>query len=709
MDHPDEIIDLLLTRYKVPKSEEHLKFEANAMRRLILPDLIELGHMNPGRWQRSVEAFVKAGMGDKDFSLDGFVYTPTADNLPEWVTSVLSLTTFALLIISSITYYLFRLNRRVTTSETELRLINNKLASEIEAHKQTELSLRESDDRFRSLFDLSPDPLWIIDGHRFVECNQSAVTMLGYPDKKSLIDTHPSELSPTFQPDGTDSFNKAEMMMNIALEKGFHRFEWVHKRKDNSTFFAEVTLSSITLQGHPVIYCAWRDITERKAAAEKIRNLAFYDPLTGLANRRLLMDRLKHALISSARCGDKGVLLFLDLDNFKTLNDTLGHDIGDQLLEQVGKRLVSCVRESDTVARFGGDEFVIMLENLSSDSLEAVNKAETIGNKILKSLAQPYLLGPHEYRNTPSIGATVFNNHDQTVEEVLKQADIAMYQSKKAGRNRLHFFDPYMQASVNKRALLDGNLRHALEHDQFRLYYQPQIGEDGKILGAEALIRWFHPELEIVPPALFIPLAEEIGMIEPIGQWVLETACKQLRVWSRNEYSRNLTLAVNISALQFRQSDFVEQIKALIQRYSINPKLLKLELTESLLINDIDRVVVTMNSLNELGIRFSLDDFGTGYSSLQYLKQLPLTQLKIEQSFTRDILTDANDEAIISAIIAVAHNLGLNVIAEGVETEAQRKLLLKKGCKDYQGFLFSKPIPIEEFDDLLKHTDSDSI
>lgn len=289
---------------------------------------------------------------------------------------------------------------------------------------------------------------------------------------------------------------------------------------------------------------------------------------------------------------------------------------------------------------------------------------------------------------------------------MLKQADIAMYQSKKAGRNTLHFFDPSMQANINFHALLEANLRYALDKNQFQLYYQPQVGEDSQIFGAEALIRWIHPELGLVLPGSFISLAEEIGMIVPIGQWVLETACAQLKAWQQQADSQHLFLAVNVSAIQFHRLDFVDQVKKIIQQYAIDPRHLKLELTESVLLNDIDRIVVTMNALNEIGIQFSLDDFGTGYSSLQYLKRLPLAQLKIERSFTRDISTDSDDEAIINAIIAVAHSLGLNVIAEGVETEQQRQLLLKKGCKSYQGYLFGKPVPIEQFEALLPENES---
>ncbi|MDD5385241.1 MAG: EAL domain-containing protein [Gallionella sp.] len=458
-------------------------------------------------------------------------------------------------------------------------------------------------------------------------------------------------------------------------------------------------------QGHPLIMRGTiQDITSRKKAENEINNLAFYDPLTHLPNRRLLLDRLKQALASSARSGRKGALLFIDLDNFKTLNDTLGHDIGDLLLQHVAQRLESCVREGDTIARLGGDEFLVMLEDLSKDSLEAAAQTEAVGEKILTSLNRPYQLATHEYRNTPSIGATLFSDHQQSIDELMKQSDIAMYQAKKAGRNTLRFFDPQMQDTINARAALEDELRKALELQQLQLYYQIQVDSSYRPLGAEALIRWIHPERGMVPPAQFIPLAEETGLILPIGQWVLETACAQIKVWQQDALTRNLVLAVNVSAKQFCQADFVAQVQATVQRHAINPMLLKLELTESMLLDNIQNIISTMNVLNEIGIQFSLDDFGTGYSSLQYLKQLPLDQLKIDQSFIRDIATDSSDKAIVRTIIAMAQSMNLNVIAEGVETEEQRQPLLSKNCTHYQGYLFSRPVPIEQFDLLLKQS-----
>lgn len=444
-----------------------------------------------------------------------------------------------------------------------------------------------------------------------------------------------------------------------------------------------------------------QDATAHKRATEEIEQLAFYDPLTNLPNRRLLLDRLNLALIAGARNGKLGALLFLDLDHFKTLNDTLGHHFGDLLLQQVAQRLLRCVREEDTVARLGGDEYVVMLQDMGSHELEAAANAEAIGHKIINALNVKYHLGAHECHSTPSIGVVIYGRHEQTQEELLKYADIAMYQAKKSGRNQIRFFDPKMQEVISTRASLESELRKALELNQFQLYYQLQVDGDNRPLGAEALIRWMHPERGMVPPFDFIPLAEETGLIVPIGEWVLETACVQLGLWQQDEHTRHLTLSVNVSAKQFYQPDFVKRLENMLQRHAIDASRLKLELTESMLLDQLEAAVTTMNVLRDIGIRFSLDDFGTGYSSLQYLKKLPLYQLKIDQSFVRDIVADASDRAIVRTIIAMAQSLELDVIAEGVETEEQRQLLLSNSCDNFQGYLFSKPVPLEQFELLL--------
>jgi len=444
------------------------------------------------------------------------------------------------------------------------------------------------------------------------------------------------------------------------------------------------------------------DITSSKAASDEIERLAFYDSLTQLPNRRLFLDRLNQALAISAHSGHRGALLLLDLDHFKNLNDTRGHDIGDLLLQQVSERLTACLRKGDTVARFGGDEFVVLLENLSKHALEAAAQTKNIATKISRSLNQPYQLKALDYHNTPSIGATLFIGHELLAEELLKQADIAMYQSKAEGRNTLRFFDQMMQKAIIVRVDLENELRKAIEQQQFQLLYQMQVDHTGQPSGAEVLISWHHPKRGIISPMKFIPLAEDIGLILPIGQWVLDTVCAQLKIWQQDPLTCDIVLAVNVSAKQFHQIDFVEQVLATMHRHGTNPARLKLELTESMLIDNINDIIAKMTALNKVGIHFSLDDFGTGYSSLQYLKMLPLEQLKIDQSFVRDIATDNSDRTIVRTIITMASSLGINVIAEGVETAEQRLFLLEKGCFHYQGYLFSKPLPIKEFEALLK-------
>lgn len=476
-----------------------------------------------------------------------------------------------------------------------------------------------------------------------------------------------------------------------------------NRRKNGEIFPDYLTITAVKDRNDVVTHYVGThlDITHRKAAAEEIERLAFYDPLTKLPNRRLLQDRLKPALAASYRNGRKGVLLFIDLDNFKTLNDTLGHDMGDLLLQQVAERLISCIRENDTVARLGGDEFVVMLQDLHEQALEAAEQAEIIANKILSILNQPYKLVTHDYVSTPSIGATLFSGFEHTVEELLKHADIAMYQAKTSGRNALRFFDPRMQDAITARFSLEDELRKALENHEFQLHYQLQLDNHFRPLGAEVLIRWAHPERGMMLPAEFISLAEETGLIQPIGQWAMESACAQLRAWQQFPLTSGLVLSVNVSAKQFFQTDFVPQVLTDIERYAINPKLLKLELTESILIKNVEETIATMNALGAIGVQFSLDDFGTGYSSLQYLRKLPLNQLKIDQSFIRDIADNSSDQAIVRTIIAMAESLNLDVIAEGVETEQQRQFLLSHGCTSYQGYLFSEPLPINQFEALL--------
>ena len=476
---------------------------------------------------------------------------------------------------------------------------------------------------------------------------------------------------------------------------------WSH-RKNTELYPAHLTITAVKNIKNEIInfVTTLTDITLAKEAAEKIEKLAYFDPLTGLPNRRLLLDRLEHALEKSYRHRSEGALLFLDLDKFKLLNDTLGHEYGDLLLQEVAHRLKTCVRKSDTVARLGGDEFVVLLENLNRQDINAAREAELVAHKILETLNMPYLLNTKPYQSTPSIGVTLFDQalDYKSLDEILKQADIAMYQAKNAGRNAVRFFDPIMEQALKNRVKLENALFKALENGEIELFYQIQVDHHHQPLGAEALIRWHHPEFGMTLPNIFIPIAEQSGHINVIGHWVLETACQQLEKWHENPLTKDLVLSINVSAKQFHQADFINQINSVITRYQIKPLMLKFELTESMLLNNADEVISTMQQLKDMGIEISLDDFGTGYSCLQYLKKLPISQLKIDGCFVRDIALNKNDAAIAKTIIAMTETLELNVIAEGVETLEQFDILVEKGCTHFQGYLFGKPKPINEFE-----------
>jgi diguanylate cyclase (GGDEF)-like protein/PAS domain S-box-containing protein len=475
------------------------------------------------------------------------------------------------------------------------------------------------------------------------------------------------------------------------------------RRKNGEVFPKWVTISAVRDKSGTVTHYVSTqiDISRSKAAELEIRNLAFYDPLTNLPNRRLLLDRLVQAIAIGQRTARCTAVLLIDLDNFKTLNDTLGHHQGDLLLQQVADRIAGCIREADTVSRLGGDEFVVLLENLSGSVEEAAPEAEAVGEKILAKLNQGYMLGSYEYRSTASIGVTVSGPLPSNVDELLKQADLAMYQAKGAGRNTLRFFDPAMQAAVAARVGLEADLHRALRDQQFVLHFQPQVDRDSAVTGAEVLVRWQHPTRGLMLPGEFIPLAEETRLILPLGQWVLETACAQLVHWGKRDDTAHLTLSVNVSVQQLKQSDFVQRVQAALDRTGANPRRLKLELTESLLMGDEEDTIAKMTALGTLGVGFALDDFGTGYACLAYLKRLPLERLKIDRSFVEDVLIESNDAAIARTIVTLAQSLGLSVLAEGVETEEQRSFLERNGCHEYQGYLFGRPEPIAAFERLL--------
>ena len=531
-----------------------------------------------------------------------------------------------------------------------------------------------------------------------LQVNRAFTRLTGYDAVEAIGQT------PALLKSGRQDTAFYHRLWKTLLRDKYWQGELWNRRKDGEAYPEWLTITAVTdTEGQVTNYVGvFSDITLRKEADEKIHQLAFHDPLTNLPNRSLLRDRLQQAMASSVRSRHEGALLFIDLDNFKTLNDTRGHDMGDLLLVEIAKRLQNCVRDIDTVARLGGDEFVIMLENLSGDPQQAAAAAQDVGEHVLAAINQPFNLQGIEYHSSSSIGISLFCGEKIGMSDLLKHADTAMYQAKSAGRNTLRFFDPATQAKLEMRAALVGDLRQALPLGQFELYYQIQVDERGA-MGAEVLLRWRHPERGMISPTEFIPLAEETGLIVPIGAWVLKMACEQLRTWQADPHTRHLHLAVNVSARQFRQLDFVGQVLDVLKETGLDPLDLglELELTESLILHDIDDSIRKIQLLRAAGIFFSLDDFGTGQSSLSYLKRLPLNQIKIDQSFVRDVATDPNDAAIVRTIIGMAANLGLKVIAEGVETEQQRDFLERNGCHAHQGYLFANPVPIEEFQNSL--------
>jgi diguanylate cyclase (GGDEF)-like protein/PAS domain S-box-containing protein len=559
--------------------------------------------------------------------------------------------------------------------------------------RETEALLR----RNQGLMKTAIDGIHILNMQgNLIEFNEAFCQMLGYT-REEAAGLNVADWEGNFSAE-----ELRERLRDFITNNRSDTFETLHRRKDGSLINIEISCSAMEMDGEHFLLALSRDITKRKQAESEIHSLAFYDALTRLPNRRLLMDRLYQAMASSARNDQHGAILFLDLDNFKTLNDTRGHDIGDLLLVEVAHRLQECVREGDTVARFGGDEFVLILEGLSSKQEEAAAHAETVAEKVRTLLNQPYKLKRMVHHSSTSIGINLFYNHIGKVDELFKQADMAMYQAKQAGRNAIRFFDPAMQAVLEERGNLEEALRGAISNRQLSLYYQVQVNAALQPIGVEALLRWKHPEQGLIAPMQFIDLAEDTGLILPIGLWVLETACEQIRLWQDNPLFSELNVSVNVSARQFRHEDFVTQLESVLGKSGINPVRLKLELTESLILNNVEDSINKMEQLKSIGVEFSMDDFGTGYSSLSYLKRLPLDQIKIDQSFVRDISTDPSDAAIVQTIIAMAGTLGLMVIAEGVETEVQREFLESRGCPAFQGHLFGAAVPVEEFEALLE-------
>lgn len=531
-----------------------------------------------------------------------------------------------------------------------------------------------------------------------IKVNQAFTRITGYRSEEVLGHT------PALLKSGQQSPAFYQAMWECLNREHFWEGEIINRRKDGTQYPERLGITAITNKANIITnYVAtFTDISRQKKAEAEILNLAYYDPLTQLPNRRLLFDRLHHSMAASSRHNQHGAVIFIDLDYFKILNDTKGHEMGDLMLIEVAERLQHCVRELDTVSRLGGDEFVVMLETLSIDIAEASSQAEHIAQKIRSALSVPYILHDQEFHSTPSMGVALFQGHNESIADLIKHADIAMYQAKATGRNAVRFYDVAMQTKLEARMDMEGDLRKALNLNQFSLHYQIQVDSRHDIIGVEALLRWNHPERGGIPPTIFIPLAEETGLILQIGEWVLQTACSQIKAWSNLPYTRKLQVAVNVSSVQFSQDNFVAQIERVINSSGIDPGCLKLELTESMMLENIESIISKMYQLKQLGVGFSMDDFGTGFSSLSYLKRLPLDQLKIDQSFVRDLVADHNDKAIVQAIITMGEAFGLNIIAEGVETEAQRAQLTHNGCYNFQGYLFGKPMPIEQLNAILQ-------
>ena len=556
--------------------------------------------------------------------------------------------------------------------------------------------LQESEARFRQMFEHHASPMLLIEPlcGGLVNANQAAADFYGYATAQMKV-MNISQIN-------AESPQNIDLNLQRAKKEKCNYFIFPHRLASGEVRTVEVHSSPVEMDGRSLLFSIIHDITERCQLEAQMHDMAFYDPLTKLPNRRLLIDRLEKALVSCLRTRRYGALMFLDLDHFKLLNDLHGHDMGDQLLVEVAARILSCIRDQDSAARFGGDEFLVMLEGLSENMGDAVRQADTVAEKIRAALALPYQLKRNDeiifHHCSSSIGVTVFLDHLSSLEQLLKWTDMAMYHAKDAGRNMIRFFDPNMQIAIETRAALESDLHDALAQQQFKLYYQIQVDAQGRALGAEVLVRWQHPQRGLVSPTQFISLAEETGLIVSIGEWVLDTACAQIRQWADDGSTDNLVIAVNVSSKQFRQPNFVAQVEKAVNKHKIKAAFLKLELTESLVLDNVEDTIDKMNALKEFGVRFSMDDFGTGYSSLSYLKRLPLDQIKIDQSFVRDITTNTTDMLMVKTILDLGKNFGMHVIAEGVETNIQLQMLEMSGCTSFQGYLFSKPLPVAEFE-----------
>lgn len=667
-------------------TQQMLLAEARDMAPYVLVDVVEPGHMNIGRWEHIAKTLAELGIISKNYDIKGFVYDP-ADRLESRLLPVIAYASAcALALLGMVLMWNLQIRNKV-------RERTRALQAEIQRREDAESLLRIAG----STAKLGG---WTLD---------VGSGKINWSDEVARIHDMLPGTVPN-QEDGIRMFAPEYRPLIIAAVKAC-----MHEGKPY-----DLELEKITAKGRRIwvrtigqavrdangnitrLQGSFQDISLHKQAEKRIELLAFYDSMTRLPNRQLLLDRLGQRLTASARTHHTGAILFIDLDNFKMLNDTHGHDYGDLLLIEVAKRIVACVRESDTVSRLGGDEFVVIVDELDESMEVAAAQARIVCEKILNSFELPFTLNDYMYHSTATIGIALFNGFSQiTVDELLRRADLAMYKAKDSGRNCYRFFDHHMQALISERMQIEEELRSAIAQQQLALYYQPQFDRERGIIGAEALLRWQHPERGLVMPIKFIALAEDSGLILPIGYWVLKTACEQLVKWGASKQTEHLTLSINVSARQCLQADFVEQVMHVIDSTGANPQKLMLELTESILLDNIEDIITKMSALKARGVVFSLDDFGTGYSSLSYLKQLPLEQLKIDRSFVRDVTINSDDASIVRTIISLGLTLDLEVLAEGVETEEQLQFLISEGCHVFQGYLFGKPVPVHDFDAVI--------
>lgn len=552
---------------------------------------------------------------------------------------------------------------------------------------------QQHEEKFRSIYEGSNDAIMLLTERGFFDCNQRTLDIFGLADKAEFITCHPADFSPPLQSDGQDSVAAANEHIMTALQQGSNRYEWIYRRKNDEDFSAEVSLTAFTYEGRNVLQATVRDITDRKAAEEQVAFLAYHDALTGLPNRLLAQDHFKLAMSFADREKTKVAFVFLDLDNFKVINDSLGHVIGDVLLKMVATRLLECLRDTDTLSRQGGDEFLIILGGVPD--LDVISR---IAEKILARLTETFSIDGSELSTSLSIGIAVYPDDGEDHDTLLKKADTAMYKSKDAGRNTYRFYTEQMNIDAVEHLQIRNNLRKGLEREEFVLHFQPQIDlSSNAVIGAEALIRWNHPEFGMIPPGRFIPIAEESGLIVQIGEWVLLESCQQAVAW-RKAGLRELVIAVNLTSVQFKRGDLEKAVIHALSVSGLDPTLLELELTESILIQNTEKMLETVRHLKSLGVKLSIDDFGTGYSSLSYLKTFAVDKLKIDQSFVHDMADDPNDAVIVRTIIQMARSLNLKTIAEGVETERQTEMLRLQHCDEVQGYHFARPMPAEDFE-----------